>query len=55
MLASVPIVMFVVHTYQNPAERNTLDERSSNNTIYEIDERANVHVLHKEESRRGHG
>jgi hypothetical protein len=46
--------MLVIHTYQNLLERNTLDARSGNNTIYETYERANVHDLDRELNRRDH-
>jgi len=47
--------MLVIHTYQNLLERNTLDDRSSYNTIYGADERANVHALDREWNCRDYG
>jgi hypothetical protein len=54
-VASVPIVMFVIHSYQNLPERNTPDDRSSNYTIYGAVKRANVRITAHKETRRDHG
>jgi hypothetical protein len=51
ILASVPIVMLVIHTYQNLPERNTLDDRSGNYAIYGTEERANVLTSGEDEAK----